>query len=286
MPRRRSSPATGSCSRSAKPDAAWVCLPTFLHKPVTLDCAAAGVHVMLEKPMALRGSECREMDAAARKAGIKLMLAFCRRFDNHWGTLKRLLTEDEALGRPIVWRQMFAGGGPGRWFIDKDKGGGPFIDGCVHNHDFNLWTFGKAVSVKSSLLILGSGSAWDTGVADIVFEKGDRTTLSWSWGLPGKSRGVNAQDVLGPKGTIHFDLPEDQKPAGFDAKTHGAFRVLREDGKAEVVTFEHNDMYEGEDRHFLECVERDREPCVGAADGLASTELAERIFADTERRGS
>ncbi|MBE7463404.1 MAG: Gfo/Idh/MocA family oxidoreductase [Planctomycetes bacterium] len=270
----------------ARPDVAWVCLPTFLHHPVALDCAAAGVHVMLEKPMALKSDECRAIDTAAKKAKIKLMLAFCRRFDAHWGTLRKILAEDSVLGRPVVWRQMFAGSGPGRWFMDQNLGGGPFIDGCVHNHDFNLWTFGKAVSVKSSLVRLAPTSAWDTGVADIVFERGDRTSLNWSWGLPKGSRGINTQDVLGAKGALHFGIPEAHRPADFDPQTQDGFHVIGQDGAVSVHTFHKNDMYEEEDRHFLECVERDREPSVGAAEGLAATELAERIFADAERTGS
>lgn len=181
-----------SMLEKAKPEAVWICLPTYLHKAATLTCAQAKVHVMLEKPMALLSSECREMDEAARKGGIKLMLAFCRRFDNHWGTLKALLVEKHVLGRPIVWRHMAGSGSPGNWFTQKDQGGGPFIDGCVHNWDFCLWTFGPAVSVKSSLLTLGQGTSLDTGVVDVVFGQGDRTTMLWSWGLPPGARGAGA----------------------------------------------------------------------------------------------
>ena len=133
----------------AKPDVVWNCLPTFLHTDVTLDCIRAGAHVMIEKPMALTSAECETMGRAATGAGIKLMVALCRRFDNFWGKLKTLLTKDEVIGRPVVWRHMNAMGSPRTWFVDKDKGGGPFIDGCVHNYDFCLWTFGAAKSVKS-----------------------------------------------------------------------------------------------------------------------------------------
>jgi len=270
----------------AKPDVAWICLPTFLHKDATIDCTKAGVHVMLEKPMALSSIECRAIAAAAKKARIKLMLAFCRRFDNHWGTLKRLIAGESLLGRPIVWRQMFGSNSPGPWFVEKDKGGGPFIDGCVHNHDFCLWTFGKAVSVKSSLLTLGTGTALDTGVADIVFEKGDRTSLNWSWGCPKGSCGAGGQDVLGSTGVLHFGIPEKHRPAGFNPEKQDGFHIVREGGAVEVHTFEKNDMYAGEDKHFLDCVASDKEPSVTAADGLAATQIAERIFADAERKGS
>lgn len=271
----------------AKPDVAWICLPTFLHKEATIDCAQAGVHVMVEKPMALTTEECLAMDAAAKKAKIKLMPAFCRRFDNHWGTLKRIIADESLLGRPIVWRQLAGGGSPGpTWFVQKDKGGGPFIDGCVHNHDFCLWTFGKAVSVKSSLITMGKGTCLDTGMADIVFEKGDRTTLNWSWGCPKGSQSARGEDVLGSTGVLHFGIPEKHRPAGFDPAKQDGFHIYREGGAVEVHTFEKNDMYAGEDKHFLDCIASNKEPSVTAADGLAATQIAERIFADAERKGS
>lgn len=267
----------------ARPDAVWICLPTFLHTAVAVDCARAGVHVMLEKPMALTAGECSALKMAVRTAGIKLMVAFCRRFDNHWGALRRLLVEDEVIGRPVVWRQMSASGSPGSWYADADKGGGPFLDGCVHNYDFCLWTFGRAVGVKSSLLRLGGGTAFDTGVADVVFADGDRTTLNWSWGLPRGARGASGQDILGSRGALHFGIPDSSRPDGFDPDRQGGFHVVRGQDELEVFTFEKNDMYEAEDRHFLACLASGEDPVPGPAEGLAATELAERVLRDADR---
>lgn len=262
----------------ARPDAVWICLPTFLHKQTVLDCAAAKVHAMIEKPMALTEADCREMDSAMRAAKAKLMIAFCRRFDTYWGKLREVLVERRALGKPVVWRHIACGRPPRDWFLQKDKGGGPFMDGCVHNWDFCLWTFGAAKSVKASLLTLSEHDALDTGVADVIFESGDRTTLNWCWGVPAGARGANDQDILGRSGVLRFSLPDEHKPKGFNAETMGGFHISRGKDQVEVFTYEKNDMYVEEDRHFLECIAQDREPICGGAAGIAATALAERVF--------
>src|SRR3712207_4354903 len=49
-----------------------VCLPHFLHAPVSIAAARAGKHVICEKPMAMTVGECHEMIAAARQNGVRL----------------------------------------------------------------------------------------------------------------------------------------------------------------------------------------------------------------------
>ena len=53
-------------------DAVVVVAPTNLHKPIVLDCAAAGKHIFCEKPMAMTVEECDEMIAACDKHHVKL----------------------------------------------------------------------------------------------------------------------------------------------------------------------------------------------------------------------
>lgn len=61
-------------------DAVYNPLPNSLHKDWTIRAAAAGKHVLCEKPLGLDAAECREMEAAASANGVKLMEAFMYRF--------------------------------------------------------------------------------------------------------------------------------------------------------------------------------------------------------------
>src|SRR4030095_14377871 len=85
--------------------------PNDLHCEVTLDAAAAGKHVVCEKPLCLNLAEADRMIAACHAAGVKLMYAEELCFAPKYVRLKQLLDEG-ALGRPILLKQSEKHDGP------------------------------------------------------------------------------------------------------------------------------------------------------------------------------
>src|SRR6187200_2048744 len=62
-------------------DAVYIALPNSMHAEYAIRAARAGVHVLCEKPMAVTVNECRQMIAACRKTGVKLMVAYRLHFE-------------------------------------------------------------------------------------------------------------------------------------------------------------------------------------------------------------
>lgn len=123
--------------------------PNRLHCEFTEQAAAAGKHVVCEKPLCLTLAEADRMIAACRKAGVKLMYAEELCFTPKYVRLKKLL-DDGALGRPYLVKQAEKHDGPhAPWFWDvRQSGGGVTLDMGCHAFEFFRWLLGKPEGAK------------------------------------------------------------------------------------------------------------------------------------------
>jgi len=188
----------------AEADAVVICVPTLFHADIAIEALNAGKHVFCEKPMARTLEQSEAMVAAAKSSGKALQIGFVRRFDDEWLSYRDSLQAGK-VGKPVVWRHVMSNAGPSnsKWFTDEKIGGGPFLDGCIHNIDFALYTFGEAEWVfLHGRTIHPENTAVDTGTATIHFKSGDELMLAWSWGLPKGAGGASLFEFFGPKGTL------------------------------------------------------------------------------------
>jgi len=131
-------------------DAAIVGIPHQYHAPVTIDLLRAGVHVLVEKPMALSTAECDAMIRASESSGAQLAVGLLRRFAPTLRYAKELL-ESGMLG-PIrsfdVREGMIF-----RWPVKsaamfKPECGGVLADIGTHVLDLLLWWFGDVAGLE------------------------------------------------------------------------------------------------------------------------------------------
>jgi predicted dehydrogenase len=184
-------------------EAAVVALPNSLHAPVAVELLRQGVHVLVEKPMAMNVRECDEMIAAAAAGRMVLAVGLDFRFFDS-SLLVRNLLRDGLLG-PLRSFDLRQGVIP-RWpfatdFLLKKEmaGGGVLADFGVHVLDLLLWWLGDWTAVDyrddalggvesdcEMRLTLGPGGSEVSGTVEIsrtrnlrntvVFE-GERATL-------------------------------------------------------------------------------------------------------------
>lgn len=276
----------GAMLSRAEIDAVCVALPTQLHREAALASAHAGKHVFCEKPMARTLPDCDAILEACAEAGVTLMVGHVRRYDEDWGTWHRLVSSG-AIGRPVLWRQTMGGSGPGKWYMDDEAGGGPFLDGCVHNWDFANMVFGEPEAAVGSIMRLGGRTALDSGTAVVRYASGDEVSLCWSWGLPQGARSGTNTDILGPKGIIRFpgSFPKAELPDGFDESSHGAY-LLDTGEEKHIVEFPLQNMFAAQWRDFAEAVERGAEPKATGAVGRRAVEVALAVLEAGKTRTS
>lgn len=259
-------------------DAIWVCTPTFQHPAPVIAAAKAGKHIFCEKPMALKLADAERMAQASQQAGVRLTIGFVRRFDTQWGKLKQIV-QSGALGRPVIWR-FAAGGRPANaWFRDVRKGGGPLMDGAVHNYDFMRQIFGPVASVQASSLQFDATSVGaDTASVIVNFKSGDQHTLIWSWGVAAGAPVAHLNDVIGPKGSLQFGMTASQAPENYDSEKHGAFTLKTGGGRERVHTFRKQDIFVAQLKHVVDCFSRGEQPLVTPEDGIEALRIAAAVL--------
>lgn len=110
-------------------DVVYIALPNYLHRDWTIRAAAAGKHVLCEKPLAIHADECNEMIAACQQAHVLLMEAVMYRFHPRMIYLKQMLLAHE-LGdvRFLHAAFSFNFSAPDNYRAYKQFGGGALLD--------------------------------------------------------------------------------------------------------------------------------------------------------------
>ncbi len=131
-------------------DAVVICTPNDTHRPISVEAARSGKHVMCEKPLGLSAAEVREMYEAAREAGVVHMTAFTYRFAPSMRYLRHLL-KSGALGTPRHFRsQRFLDWPETSWGWRQYKaraGAGDLFDMTIHRIDFAMDLLGPIARV-------------------------------------------------------------------------------------------------------------------------------------------
>jgi myo-inositol 2-dehydrogenase / D-chiro-inositol 1-dehydrogenase len=267
-----------------------ICLPNDLHVDACLAAAAAGKHVICEKPLAVTLEQADAMIEACARAGVKLMYAEELCFAPKYERVRRLVSEG-ALGRVYQLRQSEKHSGPhSDWFYDIDRaGGGVLMDMGCHAFAWFRWMLGgnprveRVFATMSTVLHRERTRAEDNLVAIVEFEGGVIGVAEDSWAKPG---GMDDRiEVYGTGGVSYADLFAGNAALTFSEAGYGY--ALEKAGSTRGWTFTvfeeaFNQGYPQELQHFVQCVREDRTPHVTGEDGRAVLEM---IYAAYESAG-
>ena len=163
-------------------DAATIAAPTHLHHDLALACISAGVHVMVEKPIAPTVEEGRAIVAAARHAGVTLMVGHVERFNPAVESIKRAIKNQDILSIAITRV------GP---FPPRMSNVGVVIDLAVHDIDLIRWfTDSEIVEIQPQL---SSAVAEREDIALLQFRtaSGVLAHINTNWLTPFKARTIH-----------------------------------------------------------------------------------------------
>lgn len=132
-------------------DAAIIAVPHSLHAPISIDLMNRGIHILVEKPMALNVHECNAMIAVAETNNVTLTVGLMRRFLHSHQFLKEVLS-DTFLGKILSFdvREGNIYDWPliSDYLFRKESGGGVLFDTGPHTLDLILWWLGDYESFE------------------------------------------------------------------------------------------------------------------------------------------
>ena len=247
--------------RTEELQAVSICTPPPSHRAITEQAAKHGLHVLCEKPLAMSVAEGKAMVAAAKRANVLLLTAFCNRFYTPIAKAKEWIDASK-LGPLHHFRLRFAGVElmAGTWLADPAQGGGILWESGQHYVDLFRYLVGEMKEIYAK----GSTLAQDIpGTDTIAFmaESMDGVVgaMEGSWSSPHSKKCV---EIYGERGAIVIDFLTGRSRFSLD---HVTERVETDIGG--------RDRFFMEISHFLDCVEGNATPVVTGEDGVEAMRL-------------
>ncbi|MBZ0301655.1 MAG: Gfo/Idh/MocA family oxidoreductase [Anaerolineae bacterium] len=130
-------------------DVVFICLPPFAHSDEVEQAAAHGVHVLIEKPIALTSEDAWRMVEVAEQAGIKTQVGFMFRFGAAVEELKSQLASGSTGPVGLMSARYFCNALHSPWWRDRSKSGGQLVEQVIHMFDLMRYLMGDPIHVYS-----------------------------------------------------------------------------------------------------------------------------------------
>jgi predicted dehydrogenase len=270
-------PSFAALARQERPEGVIVATPNPLHVVNGLECIAAGLPTLVEKPIADDVESATMLVETAEAAQVPLLVGHHRRYNPLIRRAKEAI-ESGRLGRLLAAHSFF-------WLYKSDdyfeirwrrqKGAGPVFLNLVHDVDNLRYLLGNVVSAQAyESNACRNNSVEDTAVALLRFESGVLATISvsdaivapWSWELTSRENPV---------------YPRTEESCYFIGGTHGSLTIphldfwSNQDQRSwwepihrQRLPVELSDPLALQIRHFCRVIRREEQPFVTGREGL------------------
>jgi len=267
---------------SADFEAVVITAPTPTHRELASQAAAAGKHILCEKPMALTLEECDEMAAAAERNRVILQIGFMRRYDPEFEAAAARIQAGE-IGQPMLVKSLTHGPGlPPPWARDLKQSNGMLAEVNSHDWDTTRWLAGsnpsrvyaEVANWKGAARGLADPGYYDTALVQIRFENGSLGCIS---GVCPCEYGYDARvEVVGERGILQIGDLRGQAVVVCTNRDQGVVSPVHRTWPERFAQ-----AYVREIRDFVDSIRTGKKPRAGAEDGrwaVAGVLAANRSF--------
>lgn len=269
-----------------RPDGAIIATPNAQHTPVAVACAARGVHILVEKPIADTLGQAQCLIAAARDGGIRVLVGHHRRH-NPLVQQARDLVRGGALGRLLGFSVLWTLLKPEEYFRvawrRERPGGGPLLINLIHDLDSLRFICGEVAGVYAQTSSAARGlGVEDTLSLSLTMESGalgtilasDATPAPWSYEATTAENpsyfhvAENCTHFVGTAASLAFPQME------LWSYPEGDLRGWQHHLELRRMAVPALDPLTAQLEHFCRVVRGEEEPLVSAEDGAQSLAVA------------
>ncbi len=306
---------------TCKLDAVIIATPNNWHRNMVIAAANHGVHILVEKPMAVTNGEAWAMVEACKKNHVKLMVGCDRRYWTHNQWAKKLI-DDGVIGQVLMSRSCLHE----HWYnyqnhvaktdfrLDvKATGGAAINDTGAHAIDLLTWLNGskvkRAVGVAERLAMPETYTRNDdTALLMVEFENGAYGTVSCNRFSPAVNQNT---ELCGTQGTIFTATDATNPFQSWPMAVYTDRKYTSESLPFELKNYRWPELFWVEDQidehvrnrwipicpprfpnnyermmeHFFDCIINDREPLTSGEDGARAVEVMCAVHKSMETGG-
>jgi len=258
-----------------KVDAICIAVPTLLHHQVGLDCLKAGVHVLIEKPIAASESEASSLIEASKSTNCLLQVGHIERFNPAFRELNKIINHEKIVVLEASRHSPHA---------DRANDVSVVMDLMIHDIDLVLELVNSKIKKLSAVGGRNSDGLIDYVNATIVFNNNIIASLIASKMSHKKIRSLSAhcENSLVETDFLNHTLKIYRKSRESYTADHGEL-VYRNDGFVEEVSTTSIEPLYAELEHFLKCVQGKESPEVDGEQASRALIIADFIESAVEK---
>jgi UDP-N-acetylglucosamine 3-dehydrogenase len=244
-------------------DAVTIAAPTHLHRRLAVACINRGVHVLVEKPIASSVEEGRAIIAAARRAGVTLMIGHVERFNPAVEAIKDAIRHEDILSIAITRV------GP---FPPRMSNVGVVIDLAVHDIDLIRWFTNSEIVEVQPQVRSAVADREDIALLQFRTASGVLAHINTNWLTPFKARSVT---VATKNKYVTGDLLTRQVTECFGFQPDGSYSMRH-------LSVGHSEPLRAELQAFCSAIRGGSDPSVTGEEGVDALEIAIRCLQDKD----
>jgi predicted dehydrogenase len=260
-----------------KIDIVWICLPPFAHTDEVQVAAEKGIHVFIEKPIALTMKLADTMVRAVREAGVRSQVGYLLRFGAGVERAKEVIESGRAGDISLVQGRYLCNFIGGPWWRDRTKSGGQLVEQSTHLYDTVRYLCGDVERIYAEM-----GKRFWTDVPDMTSEDTSSTVLRFRNGAMGSLTATTGA-YSGDRWVTSWIIAAKNFTFEFENANSLTIHSTSKPPTTETVNAPDRDMFFLETRNLFDCIATGKETRTPIQEGAKTLELTLAAVASSEK---